>query len=170
MTFTYDVQKRKANRISYRILGSVFMLIAALQIITLFKGLSKHPMLTMIFAVMLGAYGLYLFAMSFRRQAYDITYKFSEDGMLVKHRYGETMYTYDDIEFITMVIPDDSLIYYLLNIKAGKDIYTIPFTNKREFCEKLYDFVNERIKHDEDDVIFIKDKNNKTDETNKDED
>ncbi|MBQ9200371.1 MAG: hypothetical protein IJ141_09365 [Lachnospiraceae bacterium] len=159
MTFTYDVQKRKANRISYRILGSIFMLISALQVVTLFKALSRHPMLTMIFAVMLFSYGLYLFAMSFRRQAYNITYKFSEDGMLVKHRYGETMYSFDDIEFITMVIPDDSLIYYILNIKAGRDIYTIPFTNKKEFCEKIYDFVNERIKHDEDDVIYLKNKN-----------
>ncbi|MBQ9233376.1 MAG: hypothetical protein IJ167_04985 [Lachnospiraceae bacterium] len=161
MTFTYDVKKRKANRISYRILGLIFTLIALLQCITLFHNLSKHPMLTMVFAVMLGSYGLYLFIMSFRRQAYDITYKFSEDGMLVKHKYGETMYTFEDIEFITMIIPDESLIYYILNIKAKNDIYTIPFTNKREFCEKVYDFVNERIKHDEDDVIYIKDKKNK---------
>ena len=158
MTFTYDVKKRKANRISYRILGIIFTLIASLQCITLYKNLSKHPMLTMVFAVMLGTYGLYLFIMSFRRQAYDITYKFSEEGMLVKHRYGESMYTFDDIEFITMIIPDESLIYYILNIKAKKDIYTIPFTNKREFCEKLYDFVNERIKHDEVDVIYLKNK------------
>ncbi|MBQ9279045.1 MAG: hypothetical protein IJ224_10480 [Lachnospiraceae bacterium] len=162
MTFTYDVKKRKANRISYRILGLIFTIIALLQCFTLFKNLSKHPMLTMVFAVMLGSYGLYLFIMSFRRQAYDITYKFSEEGMLVKHRYGESMYTFDDIEFITMIIPDESLIYYILNIKAKKDIYTIPFTNKREFCEKVYDFVNERIKHDEDDVIYIKDKKDRT--------
>ena len=51
MTFTYDVKKRKANRISYRILGIIFTLIASLQCITLYKNLSKHPMLTMVFAV-----------------------------------------------------------------------------------------------------------------------
>ncbi len=158
MVLNYFVKKRKANRIAYRILGCVFIMTAVLQSLTLTKHLSKHPMLTMTFAVLLGAYGLYLFSMSFRRQAFDITYKFSEEGMLVTHHYGETMYTFDDIEFITMVIPDESLIYYLLNIKAKKDVYTIPFTNKREFCEKIYEFVNARIKHDEDDVIYLNQK------------
>ena len=163
MVLNYFVKKRKANRIAYRILGCVFIMTAALQGLTLTKHITKHPMLTMTFAVLLGAYGLYLFSMSFRRQAFDITYKFSEEGMLVTHRYGETMYTFDDIEFITMVIPDDSLIYYLLNIKAKKDIYTIPFTNKREFCEKIYEFVNARIKHDDDDVIYLNQKNKSND-------
>ncbi len=163
MVLNYFVKKRKANRIAYRILGVVFIITAALQSITFTKHLSKHPMLTMTFAVLLGAYGLYLFSMSLRRQAFDITYKFTEEGMLVEHRYGETMYTFDDIEFITMVIPDDSLIYYLLNIKAKKDVYTIPFTNKREYCEKIYEFVNARIKHDEDDVVFLNKKNKNND-------
>ena len=163
MVLNYFVKKRKANRIAYRILGCVFIMTAVLQSLTLTKHLSKHPMLTMTFAVLLGAYGLYLFSMSFRRQAFDITYKFSEEGMLVTHHYGETMYTFDDIEFITMVIPDESLIYYLLNIKAKKDVYTIPFTNKREFCEKIYEFVNARIKHDEDDVIYLNQKNKEND-------
>ena len=106
-------------------------------------------MLTTLFAGALGLYGVYLFLMSFRKQAFDITYRFSDEGMLVTHKYGETLYSYDDIEFITMVIPDESLIYYMLNIKANNDIYAIPFTNKREYCEKIYEFVNSRIKKNE---------------------
>ena len=146
MSYNYTVQKRKANRISYRIVGIIFLLITILQFITIIKGFTSHVMLTAVFAGMLGLYGLYLFLMSFRKQAFDISYKFFDDGMLVTHKYGETMYSFDDIEFITMVIPDESLIYYMLNIKAGKDIYAIPFTNKREYCEKIYEFVNSRIK------------------------
>ncbi|MBR1815643.1 MAG: hypothetical protein IJ763_02975 [Lachnospiraceae bacterium] len=149
MSYNYTVQKRKANRISYRIVGIVFLMITILQFITLIKGYTSHIMLTAIFSGALGFYGMYLFLMSFRKQAFDISYKFSEEGMLVTHKYGETSYSYDEIEFITMVIPDESLIYYMLNIKAGKEIYAIPFTNKREYCEKIYEFVNSRIKKKE---------------------
>ncbi|MBQ9610419.1 MAG: hypothetical protein IJV15_13390 [Lachnospiraceae bacterium] len=146
MIYNYTVQKRKANRISYRIVGIVFFIVAFLQFITLLHGYVNHFMLTAVFAGALGFYSLYLILMSFRKQAYDISYKFSDEGMLVIHKYGETLYSYDEIEFITMVIPDESLIYYMLNIKAGKEIYAIPFTNKREYCEKIYEFVNSRIK------------------------
>lgn len=151
MTYTYTVQKRKGNRVTYRVLGIVFTIVAALQIIILVNGYAKHPMLTGLFAFLLGAYGLYLIKMSFRKQAFDITYKFSEEGMLVTHHYGEKNYTFDDIEFVTMVIADQNLIFYILNIKAGKDIYTIPFTMKKELCETIYEFVHSRIKHDDED-------------------
>lgn len=151
MSYTYTVQKRKANRITYRVMGITFTIIACLQIITIVKGYSKHPMLTGMFAFFLGAYGLYLLRMSFRKQAFDITYKFSEEGLLVTHHYGEKKYTFEDIEFVTMVIADQNLIFYVLNLKAGKDIYAIPFTMKGALCEKIYEFVHSRIKHSNDD-------------------
>lgn len=150
MAYNYTVQKRKANRISYRILGVVFLAITILQFITLIRGYANHIAISTLFAFILGLYGTYLFLMSFRRQAFDISYRFDDSGMLVTHKYGETFYSYEDIEFITMVIPDESLIYYMLNIKAKKDVYTIPFTNKQEYCEKIYEFVNSKIKKDED--------------------
>lgn len=150
MSYTYTVNKSKANRIAYRILGSVFVIVTILQCIILFWGYANHPMLTGTFAVLLGVYGSYLIRMSFRKQAFNITYIFDENGMNVKHRYGEKQYTFDDIEFITMVIPDASMLFYMLNIKAKKDIYTIPFTMKKELCETIYEFVNSRIKHEDD--------------------
>lgn len=151
MSYTYTVNKNKANRISYRILGSVFTVVTVLQCIVLFKGYAKHPMLTAIFVLLLGAYGIYMIRMSFRKQAFNITYVFDENGMTVKHRYGETLYTFDDIEFVTMVIADENMIFYMLNIKAKKDIYAIPFTMKKDLCETIYEFVNSRIKHEDDD-------------------
>lgn len=150
MSYTYTVNKRKANRLSYRILGIIFLAVAILQGIILFKGYAKHIFITALFAFLLGWYGLYLTRMSFRKQAFNITYVFDEDGLLVKHRYGEKRYGFDVIEFITMVIPDASMIFYMLNIKAGRDVYTIPFTMKKELCETIYEFVNSRIKHEED--------------------
>lgn len=146
MSYTYTVPKRRANRMSYRILGGVFAAISVLQFILLTTHHIKHMLLTFLFAFVLMVYGLYLITSSFRKQAFDITYRFDENGMLVTHRYGAKQYTFDDIEFITMVIPDASLIYYMLNIKAGRDVYTIPFTMKKDYCEAIYEFVNSRIK------------------------
>lgn len=151
MSYTYTVPKRKANRYAYRFLGCIFLFVSIMQFLVLMKGYAKHMMLTMVFAMVLLCYGGYLFIMSFRRQAFDITYRFDGNGMTVIHRYGEQTYTFDDIDFITMVIADENLIFYMLNIKAGNDVYTIPFTLKKELCETIYEFVNSRIKHDDED-------------------
>ena len=151
MSYNYTVPKRKYNRISYRIMGIIFTAICALQFAVIFKGIPHHIMLTGIFAFALGAYGIYLIMSSLRRQAFDITYTFSEDGIKVAHHYGETNYNYDQVDFITMIIPDDSMLFYLLNLKAGKHIYTIPFTMKQELCETIYEFVNSRIPKKEED-------------------
>lgn len=152
MSFTYKVPKRKSNRITYRIMGSIFFLVAFAQFFMVAKGYGNHKILTLIFALFLGSYGIYLIAASFRKQAFDITYLFNEDGLKVTHRYGETQYSFEDIEFVTMVIADENMMFYVLNVKTKKDLYTIPFTMKGELCEKIYEFVNARIKHDEDEA------------------
>lgn len=149
MSYTYAVQKRKSNRLTYRMLGIIFIVVAGLRLVTLLQGYGKYLVLTGIFVTLIGMYGIYLFIMSFRKQAYDITYRFDENGMKVTHRYGETNYTFDDIDFITMVIADENQIFYMLNIKAKKDVYTIPFTMKKDYAEAIYEFVNSRIKHDD---------------------
>ena len=152
MSFTYTVPKRKTNRITYRITGTIFFLVALAQFILVAKGYGNHKMLTMMFALFLGSYGAYLISSSFRKQAFDITYLFNEDGLKVTHHYGETQYSFDDIEFVTMVIADENMIFYVLNVKTKKDVYSIPFTMKGELCEKIYEFVNARIKHEDDEA------------------
>lgn len=149
MSYTYDVPKNKYTRLSYRFLGSIFLFTALAQLYLLMKGFSEHKYLTAMFLTALGLYGIYLIAHSFRKQAYNITYRFDENGMTVRHKYGETLYTFDEIAFITMVIADENGIFYVLNIKAKNDIYTIPFTMKKDYCEAIYEFVNSRIKHDD---------------------
>ena len=146
----YTIKKKAVNRISYRIMGFVFLMVVAFQIFSMINGFSKHIVLTGIFAVILAFYGFYLVKMSFRKQAFDITYTFNEEGFLVKHRYGEKLYKFDDIDFVTMVIADENLIYYMLNVKTKKEAYPIPFTMQGALCEKVYDFMNARIKHDDD--------------------
>lgn len=150
MSFTYAVPKQKANRISYRFIGCVFFAIALLQLITVLKGIGgSHIMLTSVFLLFLGMYGAYLIYFSFRKQAFDMIYHFDENGMKITHHYGETEYSFDDISVITIVVADENQIFYVLNIKAKKSVYTIPFTGKRELAEAIYEFVNARIKHED---------------------
>ena len=146
MSYTYDVPKNKYNRIGYRIAGIIFVVISLLQFFLRIKGYRNHMLLTMIFATILLMYGAYLISYSLRKQAFNIPYRFDENGMTVSHHYGETTYSFDDIEFITMVIADPNQIFYVLNIKTTKDLYTIPFTMKKDYCEAIYEFVNARIK------------------------
>lgn len=150
MSYTYTVPKRRANRVSYRILGGVFTMVAILQLTLMTLNMIDRKILGLLFAFVLAVYGLYLIFASFRRTAFDITYRFDDNGMLVTHHYGQKQYTFDDIDFVTMVIPDATLIYYMLNIKAGKDVYVIPFTMKKDYCEAIYEFVNARIKKNDD--------------------
>lgn len=152
MSYTYTVNKRKANRITYRLAGALCLLVAGAQLILTINGYGKHKMLTILLLTFLGFYGIYLLKASFRKQAFDITYIFNQEGLTVKHHYGETHYSFDDIEFVTMIIADESMIFYVLNVKTTNDAYSIPFTMKGELCEKIYEFVNSRIKHDEDET------------------
>ncbi len=150
MKYNYTVRKRKSNRTAFRVLGSVFFAVAALQFITLIKGFAKHPALAGTFAVLLGAYGLYLIYGSLRKTAFDIVYHFTEDGLTVEHHYGETYYGYSEdadprVEFVTLVIADEAGVFYLLNVKTSRDTFVIPFTMKGELCEKIYDFVNSKL-------------------------
>lgn len=150
MSYTYTVPKRRANRVSYRILGGVFTMVAILQLTLMTLNMIDRKILGLLFAFVLAVYGLYLIFASFRKTAFDITYRFDDNGMLVTHHYGQKQYTFDDIDFVTMVIPDATLIYYMLNIKAGKDVYVIPFTMKKDYCEAIYEFVNARIQKSDD--------------------
>ena len=146
MNCTYTVTKNKTNRIVYRVAGIIFCSLAFIPIISFFKGAMGHPAFTVLLSAFLGGYGIYLLRMSFRKLAYNIKYAFNEEGITVYHHYGETHYDFSDVEFVTMIIADEAGIFYVPNLKAKKDIYTIPFTMKKELCEEIYEFINSKIK------------------------
>lgn len=143
--YKYTVKKRRANRIAYRMLGFVFVLVAGLQTFTLIHGYAKHVVLTTLFVTFVGLYGIYLFAMSFRKQAFTATYIFDDTGFTIEHKYGKTHYDFNQIKHVTMVIPDESMIFYILNIFTEKERYSISFTLQKDLCEAIYDFMHERI-------------------------
>ncbi len=72
MSYTYEVQKSKRSRVTYRVVGIFFLIVAILQFIPLIAGSVKHPYITAVFMVMLGMYGAYLLISSFRKTAFDI--------------------------------------------------------------------------------------------------
>lgn len=149
MNITYSVPRKKYNRIAYRIGGLIFLTIALFQAITIVSGNNPRPRLTAIFVFILGGYGMYLVYFSLKKQAFDITYTFTDEGIDITHHYGEIHYDFEDIEFVTMVIADEALTYYVLNLKTNKDRYTIPFPYKGELCERIYNHIDSRIKHDD---------------------
>ena len=149
MSYTYEVQKRRSNRVAYRILAAVFLTFSVLQFIVIIRGYSNHPMLAGFFSTAVFLYGLYLLKNSFRKTAFNIIYRFDDEYITIKHHYGESKYTYDDVDCITMVTADPNMIFCVLNLKIKKDIYAIPFTMKKDYCERVYEFVNAKIKHDD---------------------
>ena len=60
--YKYTVNKRRANRLAYRFLGFMFLLVATLQAFTMIHGYAKHLVLTALFVTFVGAYGIYLVA------------------------------------------------------------------------------------------------------------
>lgn len=143
--YKYTVKKRMANRVAYRLLGFVFVLVAGLQTFTLIQGYAKHLVITALFVTFVGAYGIYLFVMSFRKQAFTTTYIVDESGFTVEHKYGVTHYDYDQIQHVTMVIPDESMLFYILNVFTQKERYSISFTMQKELCETIYEYMHERL-------------------------
>lgn len=147
--YKLTIRKKKANRIAYRILGGVFILVAGLQVITLTRGYTKHPVLAAFFAAIIISYGIYLFRASFRKQAFDMTYIFDDEGLTLEHKYGTTHYDFSQIKAVTMVIADEAMIFYVLNIITEKEQFAIPLTMQKELCENIYEFMHARMPKDE---------------------
>ena len=139
----YTVLKNKFNRIGYRIIGLLFLVVSFLQLFFL-SNFSK-PIFTAIFAVTILYFGVFLIYRSFKKTSYSITYFFHENGIDISYKKKTIYHPFSNVEFITMVIPDSSMLYYILNLKIKKELFIIPFYMKKELCEKIYDFVNDKI-------------------------
>ena len=83
--------------------------------------------------------------MSFRKQAFSATYIFDDTGFTIEHKYGTTHYDFDQIKHVTMVIPDENMIFYILNVFTEKERYTISFMMQKELCENIYEFMHARL-------------------------
>lgn len=149
MGVEYTVKKNKYNRYGFRGVGLLFIVLAValvtLVVIFPIKG-----------RIILGAigiggilYGAYLLRASFRKQAYDVKYQFTEEGINVVHRYGETLVTYDEVKGVNAMQPDPNMLYKILQIKTEKEQYVLSFEGNVQDCDTLYALITERMSKDE---------------------
>ena len=144
MGLSYTVKKSKSARIGYRILGIIFLGLGVLGIILTAK-MTAMRFLVIGVALMAAFYGIYLLKSSFRLQAYDISYEFTEEHIkLITHK-GEQLIPYDQVEDVQWVEPTPDLDYILLQIKIGKKQYVLHFSNKRQYAEKVFAYLLERV-------------------------
>lgn len=141
----YTVHKNKATRISYRITGIVFLLLAITAIVFAFIRVGSLRVLVAIFSSIGMFYGIYLVKMSFRKQAYDITYQFSEEGILLKYHKGEETLTYDRIIDVSLIEPDPDIAYSIVQIKTEKEQLVLHFVDKDTYANKIFEYLNCRI-------------------------
>ena len=144
MGLTYTVKKSKAGRIGYRVLGLMFLGLGILGIVLSFK-LATMKFVVLMVAMMSMFYGVYLLRASFRLQAYDISYEFTEEHIKLRLHNGERVVPYDEVDDIQWVEPSPDIDYILIQIKIGKQQFVLHFSNKRSYAEKVYAYLLERV-------------------------
>ena len=141
----YHVKRNKKSRNSLRYMGIFLFVFGAFLVYLFLSGLaSKHP-IGAILGGLIGLYGAYIFVHTFEADKYDIDYEFGDTEMVVKHRRGESVYTYDQISDVRLVVPENELIYSLILIRAGKKKYLIPFSYKKDACDQIYKHLMSRV-------------------------
>lgn len=144
MGLTYTVKKSKTGRIGYRVLGLMFLGLGILGIVLSFK-LATMKFVVLMVAMMSMFYGVYLLRASFRLQAYDVSYEFTEEHIKLRLHNGDRIVPYDEVDDIQWVEPSPDIDYILIQIKIGKQQFVLHFSNKRSYAEKVYAYLLERV-------------------------
>ena len=144
MGLSYTVKKSKSARIGYRVLGFIFLILGILGIVLAWR-LPSMKFLVIIVAAMAAFYGIYLLRASFRLQAYDISYEFTEEHIKLTTHKGERLIPYDEVADVQWLEPTPDIDYILLQIKVGKQQFVLHFRNKRAYAEKVFAYLLERV-------------------------
>lgn len=141
----YHVKRNSKSRNTLRYLGVFLFVFGAWLVYLYFSGMAEHHVIGAILGALIGMYGIYLFIHTFEEDKYDIDYEFGDTELTIKHHRGETVYTYDQIDDVTLVVPENELLYSLIMIRAGRKKYLIPFSYKKEACDAVYKHLTERV-------------------------
>ena len=141
----YHVKRSKKSRRTFRYFGAFLFLFGAFLLFLFFSGMVAKHVIGAILGTLIALYGGYLFIHTFEEDKYDIDYEFGDTEMVVKHRKGETVYTYDQIDSVDLVVPENEMIYSLILIRAGKKKYLIPFSYKKDACDQIYAHLMARV-------------------------
>ncbi len=141
----YHVKRNGKSRNTLRYFGAFLFVFGGFLLYLFFAGMASTHVIGAFFGALILLYGGYLFIHTFEEDKYDIEYEFKDQELVVKHRKGETVYTYDQIDDVTLVVPENEMIYSLILIRAGKKKYLIPFSYKKEACDKIYAHLTARV-------------------------
>ncbi|MCR5543365.1 MAG: hypothetical protein K6F55_04375 [Eubacterium sp.] len=141
----YHVKKKRRTRYTFRFVGLAITVICMSQIVAFVIGYGQNHKFGTFIAGLFCLYGIYLFLNSFRSGAYDIDYEFRDADFVIHTRYGDKVHKYSDITDMNQVIPENEMVYSLIQIVIGKKQYILPFSYKKEVADKLYAFLNERV-------------------------
>ena len=143
-TMEYTVKKSKAGRIGYRITGAVFLVLGILGGVLAVR-VPSMKFLVIAVAAVAAFYGVYLLKASFRQQAYDITYEFTEEHIKLILHNGEKLLPYDEVSRVQWIEPSPDVDYVMIQIQSGKQQYVLHFTGKRAYAEKIYSYLLTRV-------------------------
>ena len=141
----YHVKRNSKSRNTLRYLGVFLFVFGAWLVYLFFSGMATRHLIGAILGALIGIYGAYLFIHTFEADKYDIDYEFGDTELTIKHRRGETVYTYDQIDDVSLIVPENELLYSLILIRAGRKKYLIPFSYKKEACDAIYKHLTERV-------------------------
>lgn len=142
----HTVKKRKATRVSYRMVGVFFLLggIALIVWSALGNGLGLR-FVKMAIGLAAAIYGLTLIKSSFRTSAFDSTYVFEDEQIRIKQEKKEILVPYTEVENVNLVIPDPDMPYYLLKLDSKKGSFVLPFMGKRDKCDAIYTLMLKKV-------------------------
>ncbi len=141
----YHVKRNSKSRNTLRYLGVFLFVFGAWLVYLFFSGMASTHVIGAILGALIGLYGGYLFIHTFEEDKYDIDYEFKDTELVIRHHRGETVYTYDQIDDVSLIVPENEMLYSLILIKAGRKKYLIPFSYKKEACDAIYQHLTARV-------------------------
>ncbi len=140
----YHIRKKKRTRYTFRLVGLAITIICVSQVVAFFMGYGRSHKIGTFFAFVFGLYGIYLFISSFKGRFYNTDYEFKEEEFTVRTHRGEKTYPYSDITDLNMIIPQNELIYSIIQIVVGKEQFLMPFTLKKDVASQIYELLCEK--------------------------
>lgn len=144
MGLSYVVKKNKHGRWAFRGLGFIFAILGVLGVVLTFR-VQYMRFFVLAVALVAAFYGFYLIKSSFRLQAYDITYEFTEEHVKIIHHRGQQIITYDCVEEAQYIEPSPDVDYVLIKLVTNERKYVLHFNNQKEFAKKIHAYLLARI-------------------------
>lgn len=89
-------------------------------------------------------FGYYMIKESLKISAYDIKYELNEDELVIHNKKGVFSYSYDQIEDLDYICPDETMQLDVITFKIKQTPYAISMIGKKEFAEEFFHYLEKR--------------------------